>query len=253
MLPGSVLLFISSLDLLTVVIISLITLFLLVILRIDTILVKPKIYLKLALSMVLIVLLIDELIELNFPFAVYLHPVSYFVYFAIYPVIYVYSRDIVFNGQDSRRPSLLVFLIFPIIVLTILSILFYPLPYSDKVAFVNLHISESMESFKTFMVFKAIIIPAYYIQTAFYIVLTFMLISVVKKNTSGGSSNLLIVRFILIYIIGVIIEVKTLLNEILEAGFHEVDFNASSLASGVYIYRIEWNDKFKLKKMMMIK
>jgi hypothetical protein len=30
-------------------------------------------------------------------------------------------------------------------------------------------------------------------------------------------------------------EVKTLLNEILEAGFHEVDFNASNLASGVYI------------------
>ena len=48
-------------------------------------------------------------------------------------------------------------------------------------------------------------------------------------------------------------EIKTLLNEELEAGFHEVDFNASNLASGVFIYRIEWDDKFKVKKMMMIK
>ncbi len=48
-------------------------------------------------------------------------------------------------------------------------------------------------------------------------------------------------------------EVKTLINEVLEAGFHEADFNASNLASGVYIYRIEWNGKMKLKKMMMIK
>lgn len=48
-------------------------------------------------------------------------------------------------------------------------------------------------------------------------------------------------------------EIKTLLNEELEAGFHEVDFNASNLASGVFIYRLEWDDKFKVKKMMMIK
>lgn len=205
MLPGSIILFISSLDLLTVIIISLIVLFLLIIIRVDTILVKPKIYLKLALGMVLMVLLIDELIALDFPFAVYLNPVSYFVYFAIYPIIYIYSRDIVYNGQDSRRPSLIVFLIFPIIVLIIVSILFYPLPYSEKVAFVNLHVSESMESFKAFTVFKSIIIPAYYFQTVFYIVLTFMLINVVKRNTQNGSTNLLIVRFILIYIIGVII------------------------------------------------
>jgi hypothetical protein len=48
-------------------------------------------------------------------------------------------------------------------------------------------------------------------------------------------------------------EVKNLLNEELEPGYHEVDFNTSHISSGVYIYRIEWNDKFKVKKMMMIK
>ena len=48
-------------------------------------------------------------------------------------------------------------------------------------------------------------------------------------------------------------EVATLVNEEMVAGKHEVNFNASSLASGVYIYRINVNDYTNVKKMVLLK
>ena len=48
-------------------------------------------------------------------------------------------------------------------------------------------------------------------------------------------------------------EVSTLVNGYMNAGVHTVDFNASSLASGIYLYRIEAGSFTAAKKMMLIK
>jgi len=48
-------------------------------------------------------------------------------------------------------------------------------------------------------------------------------------------------------------EVKTLLNDFLSAGHHDVEFNASSLASGTYIYVLSTMNFRQIKKMMLIK
>lgn len=48
-------------------------------------------------------------------------------------------------------------------------------------------------------------------------------------------------------------EVATLVNEFKQAGYHSVSFNAGSLASGVYFYRIESGDFTAVKKMVLIK
>ncbi|MGA2668427.1 MAG: T9SS type A sorting domain-containing protein, partial [Ignavibacteria bacterium] len=48
-------------------------------------------------------------------------------------------------------------------------------------------------------------------------------------------------------------EVKTLVNEYKQAGSYNVSFDASSLASGVYFYRIYAGDFTNVKKMMLIK
>ncbi|GEM_PF-4824263 len=48
-------------------------------------------------------------------------------------------------------------------------------------------------------------------------------------------------------------EVVTLVNEKLTAGEHEVMFDASKLASGVYLYRIEAGNYTDIKKMLLIK
>lgn len=48
-------------------------------------------------------------------------------------------------------------------------------------------------------------------------------------------------------------EVATLINESKAAGFYTVDFNASSLSSGAYFYRLEAGNFTDIKRMMLIK
>ncbi len=48
-------------------------------------------------------------------------------------------------------------------------------------------------------------------------------------------------------------EVATLINEDQEAGYKEVKFNASNLASGMYIYRITAGSYVSTKKLMLLK
>jgi Ice-binding-like/Secretion system C-terminal sorting domain len=49
-------------------------------------------------------------------------------------------------------------------------------------------------------------------------------------------------------------EVATLYNESAAAGiYHQVQFDASNLASGIYLSRLEFNGKMQVKKMMLLK
>jgi hypothetical protein len=48
-------------------------------------------------------------------------------------------------------------------------------------------------------------------------------------------------------------EVKRLVDESLNAGYYNADFNAANLASGVYFYRIEAKDFTDVKKMVLVK
>jgi hypothetical protein len=48
-------------------------------------------------------------------------------------------------------------------------------------------------------------------------------------------------------------KIKELKNEIMKPGYFEVEFNASALASGVYLYRIKAGDFVQTKKMILLK
>lgn len=48
-------------------------------------------------------------------------------------------------------------------------------------------------------------------------------------------------------------EVRTLVNEVLTAGSHNLNFNASELSSGIYIYKLSMGDNSVTKKMTLIK
>ncbi len=48
-------------------------------------------------------------------------------------------------------------------------------------------------------------------------------------------------------------EIEKLVNEVQHAGSHAVVFDASKLASGVYIYRLEYKDHLISKKMLLMK
>ena len=48
-------------------------------------------------------------------------------------------------------------------------------------------------------------------------------------------------------------EVKILANELKEPGSYEIEFNASSLPSGVYFYRLQAGDFVQTRKMILLK
>ena len=48
-------------------------------------------------------------------------------------------------------------------------------------------------------------------------------------------------------------EVETLINKEMEAGYHQLDWNAGKYSSGMYIYRITAGDFNSVKKMMILK
>ena len=48
-------------------------------------------------------------------------------------------------------------------------------------------------------------------------------------------------------------KVKTLVDEIKEAGTHKVEFDSNKLANGEYIYKLETKDYFETKKMILTK
>ena len=48
-------------------------------------------------------------------------------------------------------------------------------------------------------------------------------------------------------------QVADVVNQVMPAGYHQVVFDGSKLASGLYIYRIEAGNFVQVKKMMMLK
>jgi hypothetical protein len=48
-------------------------------------------------------------------------------------------------------------------------------------------------------------------------------------------------------------EVATLVNEFKNAGSYEVNFNASSLSSGIYFYKLQAGSFIQTRKMILLK
>jgi len=48
-------------------------------------------------------------------------------------------------------------------------------------------------------------------------------------------------------------EVAVVLNEEREQGYHQVEFNAMNLPSGVYFYQLKAGDFISTKKMILLK
>jgi hypothetical protein len=70
-------------------------------------------------------------------------------------------------------------------------------------------------------------------------------------NKGGGDSRGLFVKLIIFDILGR--SVATLVNKNLNPGSYEVEWNASSYASGVYFYKLETAGFSQIKKMILIK
>jgi AraC-like DNA-binding protein len=204
MLSFSIINTIGLLDLINFAIIAVLFISILILIKLDGLFERPKFYLKIVLILVIIVLLNDLLIQKISGWTVYLLPVSYFIYFIIYPLVYVYTRDLIFHGEQKKHPSFLVFLIIPFLVFIGISIIYYPLSYQDKLKFVSYHISQSSHNSSEFATFQYIVVPAYYVQTIIILSLSFLLVRNLNKSTNVNTSDLLLSKYVLIYIAGVL-------------------------------------------------
>ena len=70
----------------------------------------------------------------------------------------------------------------------------------------------------------------------------------------NGASPLHLLLFVKLSVYNVLGEkVATIVNSMQRAGRYEVNFNASNLSSGVYVYRIETTNFTASKKLMLMK
>gem|GEM_PF-2589131 len=166
---------------------------------------KPRLYLKLGLLAIMFVLIADDLLINGVPFAVrFLLPVMFWANLMIYPLIYAYSRDLVFNGRDLSRPPLWIYTILPTAVFLALAGIYYPLDFADQLRIAVFHLSEKATDFPAFKLCQWVIIPVYYLQTVIYIVLTVKLIRIARQNHACNFTELLLVKYISLYVIAVI-------------------------------------------------
>jgi hypothetical protein len=72
-----------------------------------------------------------------------------------------------------------------------------------------------------------------------------------STTISFGIKNKLNVRLTIINLIGE--QVAVILNEEMESGYHQVQFNATNLPSGVYFYQLKAGNFLETKKMILMK
>ncbi|MDD5765837.1 MAG: helix-turn-helix domain-containing protein [Candidatus Marinimicrobia bacterium] len=195
----------SLIDVLTIVFVVLILALFFFLLQIERFRTKPRLYLKLAMIVTMVVFIIDDLLYSGNPFTVkYLLPIMFWANLAIYPLIYAYSRDLVYNGRDVHRPSLWIYMVLPTMIFFLLAILYYPLDFVDKLRFASFHLSEKVENLPAFTIFQWIVIPAYYLQTIIYVILTLRLIQITRKSFKCSLMEILLAKYIFFYIVAVV-------------------------------------------------
>ena len=196
----------SIFDIINIGIILILVFFLFVLFQFEKSFAKPRVYLRSALFFALFILIIFELISLHqYSITIWFYPLSISAYFLIYPLIYVYSKNLVFYGKGKRSANLIYISILPAAILIYLSFIFYPLDYESKIRFMTLHLSESAEGLPGYKFYQYAVFISYYIQAIFYLTATLNLISVIKKNISRNPWELLLAKYILFYVIAVVL------------------------------------------------
>lgn len=190
------------LDIISIGIILIIIFFLFILFQIEKSFTKPRVYLRAALFFALFILILEELIvQEQYGIALWFYPLIISAFFIIYPLIYIYSRSLIFDGGNEKVLKYIFPL--PAAVFIYVSYLFYPLDYNAKILFMTLHLSESSSELKGFTTYQYLILISYYIQTAFYVGATLKLTSHIRKKTSKPW-ELLVVKYISFYVVIVI-------------------------------------------------
>ena len=234
----------SLIDIITIGSIIILLFFLLILFVIEKGFVQPRLYLKLVLLMAISVLIFDELTYLKvYDIASWFYPIMIAILYLIYPLVYIYSRGLVFANNFSRANNKINYKIniysvsiLPLLVLIFISILYYPLDSDSKIKFIEMHYVDSSFDIPGYTTFQYYTIITYYLQTIFYIIATLRLISIAKANINSRPWELLLVRYISYYVVGVIIyESLILVNTIILMNNLDMLITMETLLTSLFI------------------
>lgn len=205
---------VNLLDILNLVIFTVLAISLLVLFRVEKLVERPKVYMRALILVVMFIILIDEVNYLRItPLNFILYPFNYFALFSIYPLLYIYLRDMAFNGTEIGRPHAFYFFIVPLIVFLFFATVYYlsPLEIRNELNFE--HLSNLNGNSKLILIVKVFVIFTYYSQVVFYLAKLYKLLEKLKQTYGNSIFETKIIRIIQ-YFIPVIV-----LYELLIVGF----------------------------------
>ncbi len=117
-----------------------------------------------------------EFVKLIFP--IYLS-----LFYLIYPLFYLYTKRLVFTGNELKKECKLLFYLLPIVVFVLFVLLYFPLPPEDKLKLIHWQFG-SLEAGDLFTTLTTISITLYYLQFFVYLFLFIKLYKSAKENMS---------------------------------------------------------------------
>lgn len=133
-----------------------------------------------------------------------LYPFSYLIYFSIYPLVYIYTKSLISEQSTKIFKTNWNYFVFPILIFILISVYYYHLPIGEKKECLSFDLSNTFKSKKNFSFIQIIIITGYYLQTFIFITFLFFLVRRLKKKISTEGIKLLIAKYILILVFGII-------------------------------------------------
>lgn len=224
-------------DIITIAIIVILLLFLLMLILIERSFKRPHLYLRLAILSIIIIAIIQELIFLKiFTVVLWVFPAVTGLYFIFYPLIYLYSRGLVFDQNKIILRKMNYFLALPAAVVILISVLYYPLDATTKAIFVSSSFFGTDNNNEQFRFFQYMIFPVYYAQTIFYSVLILRLYRGWKKGFGANPEKSLLGRSLLFFIISILTyELLLIINSVLFSSNVELLWTFEQLLSFFFL------------------
>ena len=133
--------------------------------------------------------------------AIFFFPLYYPILFAIYPLIYLYIKRLVFTKKELQNKKQLVFFILPAVVFLLTLILFIPLSTQGKIDFISYELIDLNKYSTEYQVYQYFNLFSYYIQ---FIVFVYLLLKLLR-DANKNMSDKIVVKNIVVQLIRVLI------------------------------------------------
>lgn len=194
----------NFIDIITIIMLVVLLLFLFIFLQFEKNYSKPRIYLRFAIIILIFTVIIEELtISKLYSIVIWAYPLYISMYFMIYPLIYLYIRELVLDFIDKKPAPLFTFFILPFLILIFVLIIYIPLDYQIKILFVTAKLYQSEIIIKVHCIFKNVVFVAYYLQVIFYLLATLKLYRIITNNSYETKWRNTLKKYMLLYVMGI--------------------------------------------------